>query len=866
MGVVYRAEDTRLGRQVAVKFLRPSSGNELERFQREARTASALNHPHICTIYDVGEHEGRPFLVMELLDGKTLEERIREKPPLSKQQLLDIGIQVADGLDAAHAAGIVHRDIKPANIFLTNRGQTKILDFGLAKLESDEAFPNGNDSATSIMPPVSMLTTDGMTVGTVAYMSPEQALGELVDARSDLFSFGALLYEMATGELPFQGNSAAALFNAILNQEPPLPSVLNADVPPALDLVIQKALEKDRELRFQSAAEMRAELKRILRDTVVGRGSSGGMQAAGLQASASYSGARGRASKKLDRRSLLIGAGGVAVVAGGGVFAAARYFSKRMHYDADMRMSKVTFSGNVIAAVISPDKQFLVTVLEERGLQSLNLRLLKAGTSQVLDKARGVDYRGLCFSPDGTYLYFTRAESKPLPFVLYRMPILGGEPQELIRPANMAPAISPDGSKLGFIRRFPAKGEGDIVVASSDGTSQRLLCSKKLPDLYSYVSFSSDGKLIACSTNSFRSGMNASVEAVRVDNGAVRAMTAKLWKQTREVAWLPDSSGVLLIASDDPAGASNQIWFVGYPGGLARPVTHDSNDYSGLSLSADGRSLVTVQSDPDISLESVSGSAGVPLPGSGRNDGVEGMVYAGNDTLLYVTRRFGSRDLSTITIGSGIAKRFDIAITPATAPAVAPLTKEVLFVSARKEGTHIWKTDLHARPPQQITFGGSEGAPAISPDGRAVFYSSIVNNQVAIWRLDPSGKPVKAVDRATYPSISPDGKLLAFITLVNEQKWRFGITPLEGGDATLFDYYVINHRRVRWKDSRTITFFDSIDGIVNILAQDIGGGASKPVTSFTGRERILDFDWAPDGRLFCSRGVVNGDAVMLSNF
>jgi non-specific serine/threonine protein kinase len=393
MGVVYRAEDTRLGRQVAVKFLRPSSGNELERFQREARTASALNHPHICTIYDVGEHEGRPFLVMELLDGQTLEQRIPEKPLLSNQQLLDIGIQIADGLDAAHSAGIVHRDIKPANIFLTNRGQTKILDFGLAKLEADEPAPIPQESATRVMPPLSMLTTDGMTVGTVAYMSPEQALGEPVDARSDLFSFGALIYEMATGELPFQGNTAAALFNAILNQDPPVASMLNQNVPPALDLAIQKALEKDRELRFQSAAEMRSELKRILRDTVTGRRTSSGAQVAASRASAAYPAAREQAGTpdKLDRRSLMIGAGGVAVLAGAAVFGFRRFLLARRHDSADMRMNKVTFSGNVIAAVISPDKRFLVTVLEERGLQSLNLRLLEAGTSQVIDKARGVD-------------------------------------------------------------------------------------------------------------------------------------------------------------------------------------------------------------------------------------------------------------------------------------------------------------------------------------------------------------------------------------------------------------------------------------------------------------------------------------------
>jgi Tol biopolymer transport system component len=173
---------------------------------------------------------------------------------------------------------------------------------------------------------------------------------------------------------------------------------------------------------------------------------------------------------------------------------------------------------------------------------------------------------------------------------------------------------------------------------------------------------------------------------------------------------------------------------------------------------------------------------------------------------------------------------------------------------------------MRARPPQQITFGGTENAPAISPDGRSIFYSSIVDGQVGVWRLDNSSKPTKVVDRATYPTVSPDGKHLAFVSLVNEQKWRFGVVPLESGVPTLFDYSVINHRRVRWKDNRTITFFDSVDGVMNILAQDISGGPPTPVTNFTGRERIFDFDWAPDGRLFCSRGSVNGDVVMLTKF
>ena len=876
MGEVYLARDTRLGRPVAVKLL-PASFHQdpdrVRRFQQEARATSLLNHPNIVTIHEVAESAGLRFIVSEFVEGKTLREMIKAAS-LKLDQALDIVIQTASALAAAHQAGIVHRDIKPENIMVRPDGYVKVLDFGLAKLS--ERLPQkmpGEQQADAAASSSELSTQTGTVMGTVKYMSPEQARGQRVDHRTDIFSLGIVLYETITGRPPFEGETASHTIVAILEQEPQPISAYAPDAPAELQEVIDSALRKNREDRYRTVGAMLNDLKEVRDDAAYrARQERHSSEVSGRQDAVVA--AQTRRGQRRNRA--LIWAAILAVAAAALALGAYEYLrARRAASTQSAKMARITANGKIAVVALSRDGRYTAYVTGLAEQQSLWVMQGNAGgLAQIIPPTDGAQYWGLTFANDGNSLYYVR-NMRNGPWELYRVPTLGGTPKRLLVNIDSAVTFSPDGARFAFVRNI-SQDETELVIANADGSGERPLARRKRPDYFLAtgvvkISWSPDGEKIACpaGNDELPSGYSMDVVEVRVRDGTVNTITRQKWAVIQQVAWLGGGSDLVLVGRDQLL-LLDQLWLLSYSGGEARRLTNDLNWYRDMSVAADA--IVAVQRDviSNIWIAPEGDADRARQITDTRLDGVTGLSWTPDGRVVSCSYVNGNADLWIMDADGGHRRQLTDDAGWDALPSVSPDGRYVVFVSDRAGIGNLWRIDIDGSNLVQLTKGNGENQPYCPPDGRWVYYISSKSDKGLgpLWKVPlDGGDPILLINRmTTCPVVSPDHKLMALGYWDVQATPPFGIdiASVEGGrlvkrlDLAPTLYYC-------WTpDGRAIAHVDS--RFVNVWGYPLDGGKPAPLTNFK-TDQTFYFRWSRDGKqLALARGTITSDVVLISDF
>jgi len=844
MGEVYLAMDTRLERHVALKFLPArTTGDEMlvRRFQLEARTASSLNHPNILTIFDVGKIDGEHFIASEFVDGITLRSRLREGP-LEFPEAIEIVTQAASALVAAHSAGVIHRDLKPTNIMIRPDGYIKLIDFGLAKLSATHNQAKQDEA----------YTRPGTMVGTVDYMSPEQARGDEVDSRSDIWSLGVVLYEMLTGRKPFDGKTDHHVIVNILEKDPP-PLAEAAGIPKDVQNLVDQCLRKDPKQRYGSAEELSADLRRIRRALNLSEGSRPVLPVV---------------QKRSKWMFIAAGVACLAMAAALWWLTAGRQWLLGLEPFEIGAVQQLTFNGDTKSAAISPEGRYLAYISGSRGHEAIWIKRIDSSTESVRAPVSADEYDSVTFSHDGQDIYYVARKKEY--GRLYKVPLAGGDPRLIVNDIDGPITFKPNGPEFAFRRNV--NGTSDIVIATpSTRKEQTIFESDAL--LGRRIAWSPDSKTLAATIypapGSSKWPTLALVDADPPHQA--RLMPLANWRATHQFVWLNRSDLIAPTATNEETDDQMQLREFSTKTGASRNLTADMYGYWGASLTRDAQSLVTVRIERRTTFWTAKGDnlrLGESTTGdTGRYETVD---WSDNGLLISQANRGAGTNVWMVDPADSHPKKLTDGLFVDRSPVWIHGANAVAFASNRGGSSGLWSYDLDTGQYKRLVSGaGYIESPQCSPDGNWLVYTTWKANQPSIWRVASTGGVSSRIlsQGARHPVFSPDGKRIAAEVLAGprDTEWRVTIFSADTGQELQRLPTIPSGARLAWyPDGQALTYILTDDrGVSNIWRQPLSGNAPNQITSFQ-ENQIFDYGWSRDGeKLACLRGRAWSDAYLL---